>query len=166
VSSAHVTKLKHEEIENGGFSFSAVVRAEMKSLEAYFTTCCLSLQGIMKANCTCNAWTYSHVKCKHVAALFFAIMVVYTPNLPEPQWISSRKNKIKRFKPGGTIWKEIRGDLNFLTIKEEAVGEIERHNGKPLHVWYKPKEKKGRKKPTYCICNGQRNPNSRSLCYQ
>jgi hypothetical protein len=156
VAGSQVSVLKHNMEANRACSFSAVVRAEMKASEGYKVTCTLTEHDISNALCTCIASTYSHIKCKHIAALLYAIFIVYTPNLPEPKWITSRKRIVKRYaEPGDKIWERIRGDLTFETIKKEAVGDVERHRGRPLKIWDKPREKKGKKKPTYCLCNGE-----------
>lgn len=156
VSCSEVYALKHNLEANRTCSFSAIVRAEMKASEAYKVTCVLKEHEILNATCTCVASTYSHIKCKHVAALLYTIFIVHTPNLDEPKWISKRRRIVKRYaNPGDQIWQHIRGDLNFEIIKKEALGDVERHGGRPLKIWDKPKEKKGKKKPTYCLCNGE-----------
>lgn len=158
VAGSFVRKLELKREEEGRHVFGAVVQAEMRVLQAYIVEAALSETGIFDAKCVCDACTYQHVKCKHIAALLYAILIVFSPNYPEPSWIANRKNKVRRYaSPGSAIWKAIRGDLSFEKIKEEAVSEVEKHNGKSIHVLCEPNPKKGRKRPTYCICQGENN---------
>ena len=112
---------------------SAFIHAEMTANKFYLVKICITHDGIAGSLCVCEARKHHHHMCKHTAALLLSLLLLSEHADSPPNWIESRKKKIKRMTC--EVWainERIRANITFDEIKKGFFSPPPQHwNGKP-----------------------------------
>mgnify|MGYP001958051865 FL=1 len=150
VAAAEVTNLKRAV----DFSYSASVHSEKTGQVAYLVQVRFTGNQISASSCPCLGRHHPSHKCKHVAALLFALLALkqYAPPHGAPVW--AHRPGMSRF-TGSSLAAEIRADLTWSDVLDELVQPTQADaSGKRPKLTTEPvkKKAKGRKKTRYCYC--------------